>query len=43
MTAIYFKNRSPTTAAKGATPEDKWSGSKVDLSQLWFLDVTPML
>jgi hypothetical protein len=34
MTAIYLKNRSSTIAVKGTTPEEIWSGSKVDLSHL---------
>lgn len=33
-TAIYLKNRSPTTALDGQIPEHLWSGSKVDLSHL---------
>jgi transposase InsO family protein len=34
VTAIYLKNSSPTVAEKDATPEEIWSGSKVDLSHL---------
>ncbi|XP_045452164.1 uncharacterized protein LOC123661222 [Melitaea cinxia] len=34
MTAIYLKNRSPTTALAGRMPEEVWTGSKVDLSHL---------
>lgn len=34
MTAIYLKNRSPTVALTGCTPEEAWTGSKVDLSHL---------
>jgi len=34
MTAIYLKNRSPTKAVSATTPEELWSGSKVDLSHL---------
>ncbi|KAJ8709420.1 hypothetical protein PYW07_009246 [Mythimna separata] len=33
-TACYLKNRSPTAALKNATPEELWTGSKVDLSHL---------
>lgn len=34
MTAIYLKNRSPTAALSGRTPEEVWTGSKPDLSHL---------
>lgn len=34
MTAIYLKNRSPTSALGDMTPEEKWSGRKPDLSHL---------
>lgn len=34
MTAIYLKNRSPTTALSGCIPEEAWSGSRIDLSHL---------
>ncbi|KAI8440646.1 hypothetical protein MSG28_001855 [Choristoneura fumiferana] len=34
MTAIYIKNRCPTSALAGLTPEEKWTGSKPDLSHL---------
>lgn len=34
MTAIYLKNRSPTAAVPGATPEQIWTGSKVNLDHL---------
>lgn len=33
-TAIYLKNRSPTVAVSGATPEEIWTGAKVDVSDL---------
>lgn len=33
-TAIYLKNRSPTAALPGKTPEEVWSNCKVDLSHL---------
>ncbi|CAG9104628.1 unnamed protein product [Plutella xylostella] len=33
-TAIYIKNKSPSRAVKGTTPEEKWTGNKVDLSNL---------
>lgn len=33
-TAIYLKNRSPTAALKNALPEEIWSKSRVDLSNL---------
>lgn len=33
-TAVYLKNRSPTIAVKGFTPEEKWSKKKVTLSHL---------
>lgn len=33
-TAIYLKNRSPTLALKDVTPEEAWTGEKVDLSHL---------
>lgn len=41
MTAIYIKNRSPTVAVPNATPEELWTGSKVDLSHLRVLVVRP--
>lgn len=34
MTAIYLKNRSPTTALSGRIPEEVWTGSSIDLSHL---------
>lgn len=34
MTAIYLKNRSPTAALSGLTPEEIWTGSKPDLRHL---------
>lgn len=34
MTALYLKNRSPTSALSGQIPEEVWSGSKIDLSHL---------
>lgn len=34
MSAIYLKNRSPTAAVPDATPEQLWTGNKVDLSHL---------
>lgn len=33
-TAVYLKNRSPTMAVEGATPEEIWSKKKVNLSNL---------
>ncbi|KAG6457289.1 hypothetical protein O3G_MSEX010208 [Manduca sexta] len=33
-TAIYIKNKSPSKAVRGMTPEEKWSGNKVNLSNL---------
>lgn len=33
-TAVYLKNRSPTIAVKGSTPEEKWSHKKVSISHL---------
>lgn len=33
-TAIFIKNKSPSKAVRGTTPEEKWSGKKVDLSNL---------
>ena len=33
-TVIYLKNRFTTAAMEGATPEELWSGRKVDLSHL---------
>lgn len=32
--AVYLKNKSPTIAVKNVTPDEKWSGSKSDLSML---------
>lgn len=32
--AVYLKNRSPTRSVFGATPFEKWTGSKIDLSHL---------
>lgn len=32
QTAVHIKNRSPTKAVRGATPEEIWTGSKVDVS-----------
>jgi hypothetical protein len=32
--AIYLKNRSPTKALKQVTPEEAWTGEKVDISHL---------
>ena len=34
QTAVHLKNRSPTKAVKGKTPEEAWSGIKPDLSEL---------
>lgn len=34
MTAIYLKNRSPTAAVPDGTPEELWSGRKVDFNHL---------
>lgn len=31
-TAVYIKNRTPTKAVMGATPHEKWTGKKVDIS-----------
>lgn len=33
-TAVYLKNCSPTAVIRGATPQELWTGSKVDLSHL---------
>lgn len=33
-TAIFIKNKSPSKAVRGTTPEEKWSGNKVNLSNL---------
>jgi transposase InsO family protein len=33
-TAIHIKNKSPSKAVRGTTPEEKWSGNKVNLSSL---------
>lgn len=33
-TAIYLKNRSPTRALLGTTPEERWTDKKVNLSHL---------
>ena len=33
-TAVYLRNRSPTSAVDGATPYEKWYGSKPDLQHL---------
>lgn len=33
-TAVYIKNRSPTIAVKGVTPEEKWTNKKVSISHL---------
>lgn len=32
QTAVYIKNRTPTKAVMGVTPEEKWSGKKVNVS-----------
>ena len=32
--AVYLKNRSPSRAVAGSTPEEKWSGNPIDLSNL---------
>lgn len=32
QTAVYIKNRTPTKAVMGATPEEQWTGEKVDVS-----------
>lgn len=32
--AIFIKNKSPSKAVRGTTPEEKWSGKKVNLSDL---------
>lgn len=34
QTAVYLKNRAPTRAVMEFTPEEKWSGNKMDLSHL---------
>lgn len=34
MTAVYLKNRCPTAALAGRTPEEVWTGSRPDLSHL---------
>ncbi|KAJ0172339.1 hypothetical protein K1T71_012312 [Dendrolimus kikuchii] len=31
QTAVYIKNRSPTKAVMGSTPEEKWTNEKVDV------------
>lgn len=33
-TAVYLRNRSPSKAIKGKSPEEIWSGERVDLSHL---------
>lgn len=33
-TAIFIKNKSPSKAVRGTTPEEKWYGTKVNLSNL---------
>ncbi|KAG7303823.1 hypothetical protein JYU34_010719 [Plutella xylostella] len=33
-TAVYLKNRSPSRAVPGATPEQRWTNQKVNLSHL---------
>ncbi|XP_072936892.1 uncharacterized protein [Epargyreus clarus] len=33
-TAVYLKNRSPTLAVRGCTPEEKWMNKKVSISHL---------
>lgn len=33
-TSIFIKNKSPSKAVRGTTPEEKWSGNKVNLSNL---------
>ncbi|KAF6203143.1 hypothetical protein GE061_003559 [Apolygus lucorum] len=33
-TATYLKNRSPTKVLRGMTPEEAWTGDRVDLSHL---------
>jgi len=33
-TSVYLKNRSPTRAVLGQTPEETWSGRKSDVSHL---------
>lgn len=33
-TAVYLKNRSPTKAVMGCTPEERWSGKKENISYL---------
>jgi len=33
-TAVYLKNRSPTKALSDVTPEEAWSGQKLDLQHL---------
>ncbi|GBE85892.1 hypothetical protein SCP_0804160 [Sparassis crispa] len=32
--AVYIKNRSPTQVLNGATPEEKWNGTKPNISYL---------
>lgn len=34
MTAVYLKNRSPTSALDGRIPEEVWTGSKIELGHL---------
>lgn len=33
-TAIFIKNKAPSKAVRDSTPEEKWTGNKVDLSNL---------
>lgn len=33
-TAIFIKNKSPSKAVRNSTPEEKWTGKRVDLSNL---------
>jgi len=42
-TAIYLKNRSPTKALVNSTPEEKWTGKKVDLNHLKVFGCTAYL
>ncbi|GBE79025.1 hypothetical protein SCP_0202220 [Sparassis crispa] len=36
--AVYIKNRSPTQVLNGATPEEKWNGTKPNISYLQEFD-----
>jgi hypothetical protein len=41
--AIYLKNRSPTKALKQVTPEEAWTGEKVDESHLRIIGCKAMM